>query len=132
EPLQEIQWNARMAQSHQQQEEIRASLQRFRDNRLPVFPVVQPVVVLQQVIFRTPAGLLATDIDSGKVLWKFPWDTLELDLSQQDSDLLTNIFPGLGRAFERSIWADARSGHLSSDGQRVFYVHDETTAHDDL
>ncbi|MBA2114834.1 PQQ-binding-like beta-propeller repeat protein [Bremerella alba] len=132
EPLQEVQWNARMAQSRQQQDEIRGSMQRFQDNRVPVFPAIHPVIVSNQVIFRTPAGLLATDIKSGKVLWKFPWDNLDLDLSEQESDLLGNIFPALGREFERAIWADARSGHLSSDGNRLFYVHDDRPPGDDL
>jgi len=132
EPLQEVQWNARMAQSRQQQEEIRGAMQRFQDNRIPVFPAIHPVIVSNQVIFRTPAGLLATDIKSGKVLWKFPWDNLDLDLSEQESDLLSNIFPALGREFERAIWADARSGHLSSDGERLYYVHDDRPPGDDL
>lgn len=132
EPLQEIQWIARMAQSRQQQDEIRQSMQRFQDNRVSVFPAIHPVVVANQVIFRTPAGLLATDIQSGKVLWKYPWDNIDLDLPQQEQDLLTNIFPGLGREFERAIWADARSGHLSSDGKRLFYVHDEQPPGDNL
>ena len=132
EPLQEVQWNARMAQSRQQQDDIRGSMQRFQDNRVPVFPAIHPVIVSNQVIFRTPAGLLATDIKSGKVLWKYPWDNLDLDLSEQESDLLSNIFPALGREFERAIWADARSGHLSSDGKRLFYVHDDRPPGDDL
>lgn len=132
EPLQEVQWNARMAQSRQQQNDIRGSMQRFQDSRVPVFPAIHPVIVSNQVIFRTPAGLLATDIKSGKVLWKFPWDNLDLDLSEQESDLLSNIFPALGREFERAIWADARSGHLSSDGKRLYYVHDDRPPGDDL
>ncbi|MEW4565675.1 PQQ-binding-like beta-propeller repeat protein [Bremerella sp. JC770] len=132
EPLQEVQWNARMAQSRQQQDEIRGSMQRFQDNRVPVFPAIHPVIVANQVIFRTPAGLLSTDIKSGKVLWKFPWDNLDLDLSEQETDLLSNIFPALGREYERAIWADARSGHLSSDGKRLFYVHDDQPPGDDL
>ncbi len=132
EPLQEIQWNARMAQSQQQQDEIRASMRQFLDNRIPIFPAIHPVVVQNQVVFRTPSGLLATDIQSGKVLWKYPWDNLDLDLSEKEPDLLNNIFPGLGRDFERAIWADARSGHLSSDGTRLFYVHDDQPAGDNL
>lgn len=132
EPLQEIQWNARMAQSAQQQDDIRNSIQRLRDNRVPAFPSVHPVVVGGQVIFRTPAGLLATDIQSGKVLWKFPWDTIELELNEEEPDILSTILPGLPREFERSIWFDARSGLLSSDGSRLYYVHEERPARDDL
>lgn len=132
EPLQEIQWNARMAQSRQQQDDIHKSVQRFRDNRVPVFPAIHPVVVANQVIFRTPAGLLATDIHSGKVLWKFPWDTIELDLSEEDSDTFGNLFPGLGKEFERAIWSDGRSGLISSDGKRLFYVHEENAPGEDI
>lgn len=132
EPLQEIQWNARMAQSRQQQDEIDSSMRRFRDNRIPVFPAIHPVIVADQVVFRTPAGLLATDIQSGKVLWKFPWDNIDLDLPVEDENVLSAIFPGFGRDFERALWADARSGHLSSDGKRLFYVHQEQPAGDNL
>lgn len=132
EPLQEIQWNARMAQSRQQQEDIQNSVQRFHDNRVPVFPAIHPVVVANQVIFRTPAGLLATDIHSGKVMWKFPWDTIDLDLSEDESDGVAALFPGLGKAFERAIWSDARSGLISSDGKRLFYVHEESNPSDEI
>lgn len=130
EPLQEVQWNARMALSRQQQDEIHKSVQHFRDNRVPIFPAIHPVLVANQVIFRTPGGLLATDIHSGKVLWKFPWDTVELDLSEREDDVISTIFPGLGKEFERAIWSDARSGLISSDGKRLFYVHEQSSPED--
>jgi len=131
-PLQEVRWKTRMANSRQQEDEILASLRRFRDHDQPVFPTIHPVLVNNQVIFKSPNGLLANDISTGKIIWRFPWDSSDIDLAPTESDIIMNLFPGLGRDFERAIWANSRSGQLSSDGKRVFYVYDEDDTGEDL
>lgn len=129
EPLREVMWNVRLAHSRQEQERIQKAKQRLLDNQLPVIPAIQPLVVQDQVIFRTPNSLLATDVRSGKILWKFPWDSLDSETNAPPTaDPAFNV-GGSADLLEYAIWADSARGHLSSDGKRVFFVHEDPLAH---
>lgn len=125
EPLREVMWNVRLAHSRQEQERIQKAKQRLLDNQLPVIPAIQPLVVQDQVIFRTPNSLLATDVRSGKILWKFPWDSLEAETSEPPTADPAINAGGNRDLLEYAIWADSARGHLSSDGKRVFFVHED-------
>ncbi|MEX0792198.1 MAG: PQQ-binding-like beta-propeller repeat protein [Pirellulaceae bacterium] len=128
EPLREVMWNVRLAHSRQEQERIQKAKQRLLDNQLPVIPAIQPLVVQDQVIFRTPNSLLATDVRSGKILWKFPWDSLDSETNDPPTADPAFNADGSGDLLEYAIWADSARGHLSSDGERVFFVHEDPVA----
>ncbi|MFP6648816.1 MAG: PQQ-binding-like beta-propeller repeat protein, partial [Pirellulaceae bacterium] len=85
---------------------------------------LQPLVVDDVVLMRSPDRLLAVNFNNGKRIWEFPW----FDQSEQQIVIESPQQRGQGASEKRSsqlrqrLWEDAAFGQLSSDGKTVFVL----------
>lgn len=103
----------------------------FADQESPLLPAGKPLAVGGLVVMHTPMGLLAVDFDSGKRVWLQTGGSAalwadargavgvgETGDDEQQSD---------GAGSVQSVFGDATSGTLSSNGRLVFAVETSDT-----
>ncbi|MBI1901998.1 MAG: PQQ-binding-like beta-propeller repeat protein [Planctomycetia bacterium] len=98
------------AGAHEQIERERAAYVR---SKVTPMPMLFPLAVEETVLMRTGQGLRAYDIVSGRHVWSYPSD---------DDDA----------GIDQSIWRDAAFGSLSSDGDRAFVIHGNSSVAGDV
>ncbi|RIK87676.1 MAG: hypothetical protein DCC67_01780, partial [Planctomycetota bacterium] len=78
------------------------------------------------ILTRTPQGLLAVDVRTGKRVWRSePKQQPELlQLMQSGGALDETANPEPARSFARRLWEDYLYGITSSDGSRVYMIRD--------
>jgi outer membrane protein assembly factor BamB len=87
---------------------------------------VQPLVVQNTVLTRTPRQLIAVDFTTGKRLWEFPW----FETDTQESLLKASTQNPEGASTTRQLelrqrlMQDNAYGQVSSDSERVFLLWD--------
>ncbi|MBT5598650.1 MAG: PQQ-binding-like beta-propeller repeat protein, partial [Planctomycetaceae bacterium] len=87
---------------------------------------VQPLVVQNTVLTRTPRQLIAIDFTTGKRLWEFPW----FETDNQESLLKASTQNPEGASTARQLelrqrlMQDNAYGQVSSDSERVFLLWD--------
>ncbi len=87
---------------------------------------VQPLVVQNTVLTRTPRQLIAIDFITGKRLWEFPW----FETDDQESLLKASTQNPEGASTTRQLelrqrlMQDNAYGQVSSDSERVFLLWD--------
>ena len=87
---------------------------------------VQPLVVQNTVLTRTPRQLIAVDFTTGKRLWEFPW----FETDDQESLLKASTQNPEGASTTRQLelrqrlMQDNAYGQVSSDSERVFLLWD--------
>jgi hypothetical protein len=99
--------------------------QSYIEQRQTMLPVVHPLVVDGAVVFRTPTGIEAVELATGKLRWRAPalhglWYLLRFaDAKQQaaEQDALT-------RALQQRLWEDPSFGTMSSTGRLVLVIED--------
>ena len=89
---------------------------RVSDRLLTVSVACYPIVLGDTVIARTPNGIVAFELDSGKTLWAYQ--------SEVDSGKLVtkvqSVLRDYNRTLERTFVGNSASGMLTSNGQLVF------------
>ncbi|MCP3695492.1 MAG: hypothetical protein GY917_25060, partial [Planctomycetaceae bacterium] len=89
--------------------------------RFPLLPSMQPLVVNETVLFRTPTELLAVARKTGELLWKSPFDDSLRHLVQHHAQPLDEVQQqSITRGLQRRLWNNPTFGTMSSDGQRVY------------
>ncbi|WP_417386040.1 PQQ-binding-like beta-propeller repeat protein [Gimesia sp.] len=92
-----------------------------------VLPAASPLVIRDQVIFRTHRNLKSVSLKTGKLSWE---TTLSDELYQEllkDPQNMDEEFTGspqtpLEKYLTQRAWQDYTAGHLSTDGKLVFCV----------
>ena len=54
---------------------FRQLTKRFVDQNFPALPSLHPLAVGDVLLMRSPRELIAVDIQTGKRIWLYPWDT---------------------------------------------------------
>lgn len=93
----------------------------MKDLEQPTWPTTTPLVVGDQIVFRTARDVVALDRRTGEVRWRSV--LTDPDFDQLWSDL-RNLNPeaGLAQYLRRRIYEDWTYGSVSSDGRRIFAV----------
>lgn len=123
-PLLTARWRVRAANHPTDEETIAQQRNSFRDQGIPAIPTLQPLVVSDVVVIRTPRQLMAVDMQSGKRIWHFPWfeeteeDPLPSDQFRPDG----RVPDPYALELTQRVWDDAPYGQISSDGQQVFLL----------
>jgi outer membrane protein assembly factor BamB len=81
-------------------------------------PSVQPLLVGNLVLLRTPQRLLAVDEKSGRTVWEYPWQ------QAAEKPLPGPFGMDANMKIQQRLEDDVLWGQLSSDGQRVFLLDD--------
>jgi hypothetical protein len=111
---------------------LERSRKQFADRDTPLLPAGKPLAVSGLIVLHTPMGLLAVDFDSGKRVWLQTGGSAALWADGRnaaaageggDDELQADSASSV-----QSVFGDATSGTLSSNGRLVFAV--ETTASD--
>jgi outer membrane protein assembly factor BamB len=104
----------------------------FADRNAPLFPAGKPLAVGGLIVLHTPMGLLAVDFDSGKRVWLQTGGAATLwgdgHGAADPGEVGEDEMPTDGAGSVLSVFGDATSGTLSSNGRLVFAV--ETNAAD--
>lgn len=104
----------------------------FADRDAPLLPTGKPLAVGGLIVLHTPMGLLAVDFDSGKRVWLQTGGSAALwvegDGAVDAGEMGEDGMPADGTGSVLSVFGDATSGTLSSNGRLVFAV--ETNAAD--
>lgn len=106
--------------------------QLFADREAPLLPAGKPLAVGGLIVLHSPMGLLAVDFDSGKRVWLQTGSSAGLWVDEHGAadtgELGEDDMPADGAGSVLSVFGDATSGTLSSNGRLVFAV--ETNAAD--
>ncbi len=131
-PLSSIRWDAHTTTSQQQNKTLSEFVEGTMNGNPPP-PTWQPIVVGNQVLMRTTERMVAVDLQTGKLVWEYPWVTgAEAPREAIGSvDQLGNADAARELLIQR-VWNDIPYGRISSDGTRVYMLIDleelETTA----
>ncbi|MGY8769535.1 MAG: outer membrane protein assembly factor BamB family protein [Pirellulales bacterium] len=125
EPLRGLNWHVRLARSKQDADALDEISKQYIEQKVAALPMLQPLIVKQQILFRTPWHMLGVDIESGKIIWNYPWESPE---SPSGTDSLSSISQETSPAdlikLRERIWSDGSYGQFTSDGDRVFLIED--------
>lgn len=107
----------------------------FADRDAPLLPTGKPLAVGGLIVLHTPMGLLAVDFDSGKRVWLQTGGSAALWVDghgvagiRDEGEVGEDDMQADGAGSVLSVFGDATSGTLSSNGRLVFAV--ETNAAD--
>ena len=99
----------------------------YLNQSVAALPGLHPLAVNDVILMRTPKNILAIDFESGKRIWEYPW----WDLSFPTASVSGNRRGHRNTAIEQRkeqlmqrLWYDAPYGHMSSDGDAVYLLHD--------
>jgi len=104
---------------------IARAVEEVRKSRRIMLPMVQPLVVGQRVIVRTPVSLRALDFNTGAVQWETPSeDPLERFMRQSPDSEKESRLDLLAQGLKDRLWEDRAFGVLASDGRSVFALEE--------
>jgi outer membrane protein assembly factor BamB/tetratricopeptide (TPR) repeat protein len=117
-PLLNERWSASVFYSTSLVKEMIRQRKQFVDSGRAIIPSAQPLAVGNLVLMRTPGVMYGVDFETGKLLW--PWPT------QYASDEQVNAArdPAYLQMVSERTWQNNTYGTMTSDGQRVFLVHE--------
>ncbi len=98
-----------------------------RKNLAGVLPAASPLIIRDQVIFRTHRNLKAVSLKTGKLSWETTlsdelYQELLKDPQNRDEEFLGTPQTPLEKYLTQRAWQDYTAGHLSTDGKLVFCV----------
>lgn len=101
----------------------------FADRDMPLLPAGKPLAIDGLIVLHTPMGLLAVDFESGKRVWLQTGGAAALwadgrDAADANMDGIEDAEPEENGSMQ-SVFGDATSGTLSSNGQLVFAVESD-------
>jgi outer membrane protein assembly factor BamB len=123
-PLLNYRWSLPPLGDPLDQQRVRQAAKRRDEQQEPLVPAVQPLVVRDYVIFRTPDHVVGAELESGKRIWIFPWD-------ESASERVSGSGSGGSRSpavitreqeLQQRLFQDHAFGQLSSDGEQVFLI----------
>ncbi len=108
-------------------QEVRSTLDQWRQAEQPIVPAAQPIVVGDVVLVRTLSQLRAFRLSTGVPLWHSA--LLDAELSEVLAGTprgrsARSMRPELGHWLNDRLWDDLGSGSLSSDGELVFSLQE--------
>ena len=123
-PMPSLRWTIPTGRDRSDENQLQSMVQ---DNVLlnkHAISTVQPLVVQNTVLTRTPRQLIAVDFTTGKRLWEFPW----FETDNQESLLKASTQNPEGASTTRKLelrqrlMEDNAYGQVSSDSERVFLL----------
>lgn len=94
----------------------------------PRLPAFRPLVVGDKAIIRAFGPLKAFDVKTGKQLWQTVTADEEFNYLVENMYQTPDVEPGKYPPWDLFVtyraWKDATTGSISSDGRRVFAIHD--------
>ena len=129
-PLLSPRWSTLVSHEPQLVQSLTQRQRRYAEQGISPIPASHPLAVDNLVLTRTPTGLLAVDLKTGKRLWTVS-DPIDLN------DAEGNWVPPRGRIvtadhlrllrLDRRAWENVARGTLSSDSSNVLAVSREVT-----
>ncbi len=108
-------------------QEVRGTLDQWRQAEQPIVPAAQPIVVGDVVLVRTLSQLRAFRLSTGEPLWHSALVDAELSEFLAETPRgrsARSMRPELGHWLNHRLWDDLGSGSLSSDGELVFSLQE--------
>jgi outer membrane protein assembly factor BamB/lipopolysaccharide biosynthesis regulator YciM len=126
-PLIQPRWQTVVNQDVRNDEIVRNLLNNYIDESIVAIPTVGALAVGDCVIMRSAEHVYGIDFESGKRLWMYPWQDMDVIGQAADTESIINE-----RAFaesrplqvEQRLFDDLLYGQISSDGQRVYFIDD--------
>lgn len=117
-------WHQWLHPSPQDTELINKIIHDRQSGTSSLIPNRLPILIGKQVIMRTyDQRIVCVDAATGKLLWTSPFDGLPVRVLSEVR--MGRMIEGDGLA--NSVWGDCAMGQLSSDGDRVFGVCENST-----
>ena len=125
-PLPSIRWRVPTGADRLDEGHLQSLIQSQQLQQQHAISSVQPLIVGNTVITRSPSRVLAIDFESGKRLWEFPWFD-----SEDEESLLETSTQNVGTAdvsrkteLQQRLMQDHAFGQVCSDGKQVFALWD--------
>lgn len=101
------------------------AIEESRQRRLGVAPTIQPLVVGDLLVQRTPTGLIAVDRHTGTPRWSVPAEHALMHLLKSpDEAKRTQAADAVRAELQQRLWQDMAWGAISGNGRLVFAVED--------
>lgn len=129
-PLTYFRWSQPLVYDRQDEDRVKQSSKKRRENGLHFVPALQPLVVGEQVFMRTPDRVVGVDLRTGRALWVYPWDESNFERAAK-SGMQSNKSPlsqTRDRELNSRLWIDNNFGQMSSDGDRLYLVDELSVA----
>jgi len=125
-PLMNFRWRVPTCIDRADEKVMEKLAKQYHDEGRAALPALQPLVVGETILLRTPRKLLGVDFNSGKRVWA--WPPWEDESEQQRFDQSSQAFHVMAVTREHEmhqrLWEDAAHGQMSSDGESIFLLHD--------
>ena len=138
-PLWQERWAVPTPNDLKHQTAIKAQHEQYVKQQIPALPSLHPLVVRYStapegedegafrdvVITRSASRLLAVDFETGQRIWFYPWEKEPAAFeSTSFSTPRNNAETPQVLKLKQRTWMDAPYGQLSTDGKRVFFIHE--------
>ena len=123
-PLLNYRWSLPMVGDPPDQQRVRNAAKTRLEKQETLVPAVQPLVVSNYAIFRTPDRVVGADLKTGKRVWIFPWDDSSYEKVSRTTGA-TGRAPAVStreQELYQRLFEDHAFGQLSSDGEQVFLI----------
>ncbi len=123
-PLLNYRWSLPVVGDPADQQRVRSATKIRLERQDALVPAVQPLVVGDYAIFRTPDRVVGADLATGKRIWIFPWDDSSYEKVARTSGTAGRS-PAVStreQELHQRLFDDHAFGQLSSDGEQVFVI----------
>jgi outer membrane protein assembly factor BamB len=122
-------WQARVVNDPRLENYLAGRREQFQQRGLAAIPAARPIAVGDVILMRTPHNVVAVDFQTGKRIWETRTD---------ESDAHDQVQAGAAGGddtdepnpttlpLEQRVWDDTLTTSLSSDGERVFVLSNDT------
>ncbi len=118
-------WIQRATASPSQERQVRERSDELVARGALAPPSWTPLLIGDYVLMKSTERLLGVDFNTGKLVWEYPWTSpspthdetgLTFDMLADDGDRSDLLM--------QRIWNDQPYGQITSDGERVYQLHD--------
>ena len=118
-------WKQRATASPNQERKVLEKIDELVARGTLAPPSWTPLRVGDSVLMRSTERLLGVDLKTGKLVWEYPWTSpspaheeteISFDLVDDEDDSADLLV--------QRIWNDLPYGRITSDGERVYMLHD--------
>jgi outer membrane protein assembly factor BamB len=123
-PLLNYRWSLPVVGDPADQQRVKSATKVRMERNDSLTPAVQPLVVSNYAIFRTPDRVIGADLATGKRIWIFPWDDSSYEKVARASGTAGRS-PAVStreQELHQRLFDDHAFGQLSSDGEQVFVI----------
>ncbi len=126
-PLLNLRWRVPVADHPMLEQWLQRFQQDLQDQGIACLAQGIPLVVGNTVLIRTLENLVAVDLQTGKRQWESPVATpVDTILAGQDQQINLGQATALQARMAQRVWVDATYSRLSSDGQFVFCIEEDS------